>query len=104
MLYFKKIGIEGNSLPNWNSIPLITNDKNGNEIKLISDCPHMWLWFKKENFQLICWDWVPGPGPGDFNLDFNDENELIEFILSYYFGSNKYFAQRLEHELSKNNS
>jgi len=98
----KKIGIIGNSLPNYTSIPLVMMNKDGEtESETISDCPTMMLWFEKNQYQLVCWEWVPGPGPGDFELNFKDENSVIDFIESYYFGENEYFKKRLEYELNK---
>ena len=42
------------------------------------------------HFQITHWDYAPGPGPGDFILDFESEIEVVSFIESYYFGSNPY--------------
>jgi len=38
------------------------------------------------HFQITHWDYAPGPGPGDFILDFESEIEVVSFIESYYFG------------------
>ncbi|NRB84933.1 MAG: hypothetical protein HRU49_14370 [Winogradskyella sp.] len=98
----KKTGISGNSIPNYKTIPVVTMDKNGEtKSEITSDCPTMMLWFEKNQYQLVCWDWVPGPGPGDFELNFKDENSVVDFIESYYFGKNEYFEKRLEYELNK---
>jgi hypothetical protein len=47
---------------------------------------------KKENFsiEITHWNFFPGPGPGDFKLNFENEEEAIHFIKSYYFGENVY--------------
>lgn len=41
-------------------------------------------------FNVSHWEWSPGPGPGDFSLNFSTETEVVEFIISYYFGTNPY--------------
>lgn len=100
----KKTGVTGNSIPNYRTIPVVTLDKNLETIsEITSDCPTMLLWFQNNEYQLVCWDWVPGPGPGDFELTFDDENTVVAFIESYYFGENEYFKKRLAYELGKTN-
>ena len=74
------------------------------ESEIISDCPTMVLWYEKKQYQLVCWDWIPGTGPGDFELNFKDEDSVVDFIESYYFGENEYFKKRLEYVLNKNKS
>lgn len=90
----------GNSVPNKKFGPIIELDNQGNTIKeTYSDCPMMILLYDENLFCLTCWNWTPGPGPGDFELYFDNEDLLIKFIESYYFGENKYFMDRLEYEL-----
>ena len=104
-VFLKKIGADGISIPNYNSIPFVLVDKNfKTQSEIFSDCPSMTLWLEVDSYRLICWDWTPGPGPGDFELNFKDENSAIEFVESYYFGENEYFEKRLEYEMNKNSS
>jgi len=44
---------------------------------------------------------VPGPGSGDFELAFTEEEKAMEYILSYYFGENSYFEARKSFEENK---
>ncbi|MCL9805477.1 hypothetical protein NAT51_08085 [Flavobacterium amniphilum] len=103
-MLLKKTGINGNRLPNYRSIPIATLDENGEITEgLTSDCPVMNLWYNKDHFLLSCWNWVPGPGPGDFEKEFTDQDELVKFIISYYFGSNEYFEARKKYEEGREN-
>ncbi|MFK8010009.1 MAG: hypothetical protein AB8H03_26885 [Saprospiraceae bacterium] len=91
---------QGNLIPNKIFGPIVEFDLNGNTVKeIFSNCPIMILRHEEESYRITCWSWVPGPGPGDFDLKFTNEDALIEFIESYYFGKNKYFTERLNHEL-----
>ncbi len=86
----KKPNISGNSILNYKSLPILgLTEKYG--VEVISDCPVILLWFRETHFILTCQNFVPGPGPGDFAEEFLNEEKLIEFIISYYFGTNKYF-------------
>ncbi|WP_299675773.1 hypothetical protein [uncultured Tenacibaculum sp.] len=98
----KKPEILGNSIPNYSTIPAIILDNDGKtKSEISSDCPALMLWFLKNQYQLVCSNWVPGPGPGDFSLDFENEEAVVDFIESYYFGDNTYFKELLEYELNK---
>ena len=101
-ILLKKLGINGNRLPNYESMPIISFNESA-EIteELKSDCPIMQLWFNENHFLLSCWSWVPGPGPGDFEKEFISEDELVEFIISYYFGVNEYFEERKKYQEDK---
>ena len=57
--------------------------------------------FKGKECTLICWDWVPGPGPGDFEKTFFNEDEVVAFIVSYYFGKNEFFEARKKYHEQK---
>ncbi|UOK42187.1 MULTISPECIES: hypothetical protein [Flavobacterium] len=101
-MLLKKTGIGGNNLPNYKSIPTVSLNEKGETIEeLTSDCPVMNLWYNEDRFLLSCWSWVPGPGPGDFEKEFTSQDELVEFIISYYFGNNEYFDARKKYEEEK---
>jgi hypothetical protein len=94
------VGAGGNSIPYFKSIPIVKMNEQGETVEEIqSDCPMLTIWFEGDQFKLQCWDWVPGPGPGDFVLGFDDEETLMEFVDSYYFGDNEYFNQKERYAL-----
>ncbi|MFC6267705.1 hypothetical protein [Frigoriflavimonas asaccharolytica] len=64
--------IDGNYEKNWMEYPRLDLKRDG------------------ENYLLKKWDFTPGPGPGDFNLTFKNEVEVVDFIKSYFLGSNPY--------------
>ena len=100
----KEIGIEGNQIPNYFSMSILQFDKDLEiQNELISDCPIMDVKCSSESIILSCWEWIPGPGPGDFELAFTDEEKAMEFILSYYFGENSYFEARKSFEENRTN-
>lgn len=97
----KPKGLDGNFLPENNRSKIIISLDDGD---LYSDCPIINV-FKTDNiFSAMCWDWVPGPGPGDFKIDFNTENELVDFLINYYFGENEYFEARKRYVIQSRNS
>ncbi len=99
LILYKEIGKAGNSIPNWKGRPLITLNKQFETInEIYSDCPMLHLEKKADKYKLEHWSWVPGPGPGDFELEFDTESALIDFIDSYFFGENEYFEARKEYE------
>lgn len=102
----KPTGIEGNYIPKWESLPIITgyNEKSEVSEEYISDCPSLSLWFVKNNWSVILHEWTPGPGPGDFNLEFENEDAAIDFILDYYFSDNIYFKEKKDYVSQNQNS
>lgn len=97
----KPNGILGNSLPvyNWSSIPIHYLDE-----KIFSDCPIVEVRFENNHYTALCWDWEPGPGPGDFTLDFQTQDELTEFVIHYFFEDNEYFAARKSYVIQNRKS
>jgi hypothetical protein len=91
----KPAGVGGNNIPGWKSIPVITkiSDDWDNTVEYRSDSPLLHLRFDQNRFFVHHHNWIPGPGPGDFSLDFETEQQAIDFIISYYFGENKYFEE-----------
>ncbi|MEO1628269.1 MAG: hypothetical protein AAFV25_24180, partial [Bacteroidota bacterium] len=101
----KQIGAEGNSIPNFTSLPLTVLNEEGETVKEVkSNCPGINLSRNDEGFRLMCWDWAPGPGPGDFDLRFDTEAATVDFLDSYYFGDNEYFEARKQYVLQSRNS
>lgn len=63
------------------------------------------LKIKSDNtFQLIRWEFIPGSGPGDFNLIFDTELDIVKFLESYYFGINIYSEASKKHYLQSRSS
>lgn len=97
----KPKGLSGNFLPENNRSKILISLEDEN---LYSDCPIIWVSKNKNNFSATCWDWVPGPGPGDFDIDFDSEDELIKFLINYYFEKNEYFEARKKYVIQSRNS
>ncbi|MBM7419262.1 MULTISPECIES: hypothetical protein [Chryseobacterium] len=97
----KPKGLSGNFLPENNRSKILISLEDEN---LYSDCPIIWISKNKNNFSATCWDWVPGSGPGDFDIDFDSEDELIKFLINYYFEKNEYFEARKKYVIQSRNS
>lgn len=97
----KPKGLNGNFLPenNQSKILISLDDED-----LYSDCPIIRISKNDNKFSAICWDWTPGPGPGDFIIDFNSEDELVNFLINYYYGENEYFEARKKYVIQSRNS
>jgi hypothetical protein len=95
---FKPKEVAGNSIRDWESIPIITGWDSRSRVteEYISNSPPLTLWWHgKDPWEVSLNQWVPGPGPGDFREEFESQEHAVEFILSYYFGENKYFREAL---------
>ena len=90
ILKLKKLGLEIRSNNNELSFSIFENDSQKNFQSNYLENPRLDLKKIDNQFRLIHWEWSPGPGPGDFSLDFESENETVDFIESYYFGINPY--------------
>ncbi|MDQ1097582.1 MULTISPECIES: hypothetical protein [Chryseobacterium] len=97
----KPKGLSGNYLPE-NSISKISIALEDEE--LYSDCPIIQIYKNENIFSAKCWDWVPGPGPGDFVIDFDSEDKLIQFLIHYYFENNVYFEARKRYVIQSRRS
>lgn len=51
-----------------------------------------------EGYRLWTWNWIPGPGPADFSVVLPSQQEVVDFVLSFYFGENEYFLARWRYE------
>ncbi|WNJ17883.1 hypothetical protein [Pontibacter sp. G13] len=95
----KAPGSGGNAIPNWQSGSILVMNKQGALIEEVhSDCPHVSISKEVEGFCVSVWDWVPGPGPGDFEIRVASEEEAVELAWDYFFGKNPYFLERKKHE------
>ena len=88
----KPKGLFGNSLPENNQSKIIIHF---GEEEMFSDCPIMRVNKTDNKFTASCWDWAPGPGPGDFAKDFVTEDELVSF--SFDLTSSEFKSLRWVH-------
>lgn len=63
-----------------------TRDDEGND--QLTHMPSPKLWGETGNWNISVWEWVPGPGPGDFTKKHMSLEEALESILSYFFDPN----------------
>ncbi|MBV6626549.1 MAG: hypothetical protein KI793_27040 [Rivularia sp. (in: Bacteria)] len=62
--------------------------KVGDTVKEIpSDAPISHLFPKNYKWIFRIWEYMPGPGPGDFEEEFALIDDAIPVILDYYFGN-----------------
>jgi hypothetical protein len=54
--------------------------------EIVCDAPGVTLYPNEQGWGIEVWDWVPGPGPGDFQQFFSSIDEAVLAILDYYFG------------------
>ena len=104
---FEKLRKRGLELITSENITLFKKNKNTpgnfilewrNDIDSEIECPAIELTIKEGKYVLELWDWTPGPGPGDFRLVLDNESDVLDFIDSYYYGSNNYFEERNSYE------
>jgi hypothetical protein len=54
--------------------------------KIRCDAPSAHLYPKEDKWIFEVWEFIPGPGPGDFREEFASITDAIPVILDYYFG------------------
>lgn len=90
----KPYGFKGNYLPGKRKEGNI-KPNNGE----LSDSPTMRLFFNNGIGKISVWDYIPGPGPGDFTEEFTLENEMTNFVINYFFKPNSYFQAKIEDDI-----
>jgi len=103
LTFLKKMGTKGNKVPGYIT-SVISSVRGYNVESLIeinSDCPLVRIEMFEDQFIVSVWNWVPGPGPGDFEKVFETEDEATNFAWSYFFGNNEYFEQFLQYSLNE---
>lgn len=55
--------------------------------QILCDAPCANLYPSNGKWIFEVWEWVPGPGPGDFQQSFTSITECVAPILEYYFGN-----------------
>jgi len=95
----KPFGTNGNFLPNARK--RVQLNRHFGEKK---DCPTMHIRFDKGIGQIEVWDYVPGPGPGDFTKDFQSSDIMTDFIINYYFTKNSDFQAKIEDDNDHRNA
>jgi len=78
-LIAKPQSIEGNSRDGYKT--LFGSDK------IACDAPCVQLYPLDDQWLVEVWEYMPGPGPGDFQEKFLEFNNAVSFVLDYYFGS-----------------
>lgn len=54
--------------------------------KILCDGPSTRLYPKDGKWIFELWEFMPGPGPGDFRVEFASITDAVSAILDYYFG------------------
>lgn len=54
----------------------------------ITRMPSLKLWGEAASWNICVWEWVPGPGPGDFTRMHMSLDDVLKNILSYFFDPN----------------
>lgn len=69
-----------------------TRDDEGDD--QLTRMPSIKLWGEAGNWNISVWNWVPGPGRGDFRKKNMSLDEVLEGIVSYFFDPNdEHFKQ-----------
>lgn len=63
-----------------------TRDDQGQD--QLTRMPTLTLWGEAGDWNISAWEWVPGPGPGDFKKKLVSLDEALAKIMSYFFDPN----------------
>jgi hypothetical protein len=99
----KPIGLAANCLPGYRGAPIITllSEHPEESADIYSDAPVLAIVHDEQGWMVQHQHWVPGPGPGDFELRFADEAAAVQFVIDYYFTRNQYFEVWLAWQQSR---
>ncbi|SRR5260370_23964306 len=50
------------------------------------DAPKGYLRWNAEGWSFRIWEWIPGPGPGEFERIYPTLEAAVQAVLEYYFG------------------
>ena len=98
----KPKGLPGNKIDNWNN-----SLEKQEGIEYTSDCPFVRIWYAEGQFGMRKpylveqWEWIPGPGPGDFMIGYDTIEECYDLIKNYFFEENDHFNKRKYYEENK---
>jgi hypothetical protein len=53
---------------------------------ILCDAPCSRLYPKENKWIFELREWTPGPGPGDFKIEFASIDETVSAVIEYYFG------------------
>lgn len=67
----------------------------------LSDAPRTVIFSIEKSWSVSVSEYVPGPGPGDFEKIFSSEQKAISAIVEYYFGLSPEFQESKKHHENK---
>lgn len=56
-----------------------------------TNAPILGIFIEENGFKVQVWQWVPGPGPGDFEKFVTNEDEVFAHTVNYFFEKNEHF-------------
>lgn len=85
-IVIKPTSTPGNGVPGWEGW---FNNYRG--VDAVTDAPGIYVWYKGGTWRYAVLNFVPGPGPGDFQRSVANEAELLARIGEYFFSPNADF-------------
>ena len=100
----KPLTTQGNCIKGRISTPICEFEEvNGKfvlkEDQFETDAPVLGIFIEKNGYRVQVWQWVPGPGPGDFQLIVSSEEEAFEATINYFFEQNEHFQAYRKYHL-----
>lgn len=87
----------------WNPIcefEPIENELIPKKEQFETDAPILGIFIEENGYKVQVWQWVPGPGPGDFEIVLDNEEQVLVATLNYFFEKNDYFEAFRKYHLS----
>lgn len=66
-----------------------------------TNAPILGIFIEENGFKVQVWQWVPGPGPGDFELFVTNEDDVYAHTVHYFFEKNEHFEALKKYYLKK---
>jgi hypothetical protein len=69
-----------------------------------TNAPVLGIYVEENGFKVQVWQWVPGPGPGDFEVVVSTEEEVYIHTINYFFEKNEHFDAFKKYHLENSDS
>lgn len=105
----KPVGIPGNCIEGRIREPIVEFEEVDGEFapkkeQFKTDAPALSILIEPNGFRVQVWNWVPGPGPGDFDTLVETEEEACALIINYFFEENEHFEAYRQYHMNNDNT
>jgi hypothetical protein len=104
LIIIKPIDLKGNCIDGDEKEPIVQMELVDDQLvvkkdQIKSNAPSLRVFTMNNTIRVVVWQWVPGPGPGDFSIEVPSEQEAYKVVVNYFFEKNVHFDAYLKWRL-----